>query len=164
MVPSSENNMLSHLNSPRDKTSPVAGGMPSATETPTFREAFCAKSGIKDEEFMREIFNRTTYPHVRFIKYPVEFFNAYHFAADYEYILSVGETRCSKHFMTEGFFFNIHPYNRGWMRRKLLLRVSTKKMQKLVKETLGKEQWLADKTGKDFTAVPFNLPAKKDAS
>lgn len=128
----------------------------------TFTECFCGNQKIANEKFADEVLARSLYPHARLVKWLLIFYDPYYFASDYELILSIGELRRSRDFQIEADRFNEHPANCGWLRRKFLLRVSTRRLRGIIRETLGHHAAQTGQIEKGFSAVPFKKPALLD--
>ena len=155
--------MCGHLNFYRGPTpSPsLGGGLPVFTMKPfrSFSECYCERFKVTPEQVTQEVFRRSLHPHARWLVGLLIFYDAFHFAADYELILSVGSIRRMRDFPVEAVRFNLHPVNHGFRRRKWLLRVSTKRLRSIVRETLEHQKIQAARSGRDFSAVPFKSPS-----
>ncbi|MET0263846.1 MAG: hypothetical protein ABW223_13160 [Rariglobus sp.] len=79
---------------------------------------------------------RALYPRTLPVKWLLPLLNRDHFTADFDLIYGVEHLRRLRDFTTEAERFNEHPSNRGWLRRRLGLRVSTSRMKALIRETL----------------------------
>lgn len=67
-------------------------------------------------------------------------FDSDFFAADFDLIRAVGRVRRLKDFDTEAHAFAHHPANRGILRKKGRIRVSTKRLRSLMRETMAAAQ------------------------
>ncbi|MBW8781070.1 MAG: hypothetical protein JF599_04175 [Verrucomicrobia bacterium] len=105
--------------------------------TPTFAESFCAQHRIAPEQFVQAVFKKALYRRARVFAPALRFFNHDYFAADFDLIYGVEHLRRVRDFTAEAERFNEHPGNRGWLRRRLCLRVSTKRLKALMRETLA---------------------------
>ncbi len=124
---------------------------------PTFAEIFCAQHGIPPEQFACTVFERTLYRRALPFVWLVRFLKPNHFAADFDLIYGVEHLRRLRDFIPEAERFNEHPGNRGWLRRRASLRISTNRLKQLIRATLP-----ALTTQKDAgagTAVPFEISA-----
>jgi hypothetical protein len=102
-----------------------------------FRVLYCRKYSITPQQFSREIFKRTVYAHAR---WPLKILGALkpsYLQADYDFIDSVGRIRrFSEYDQTVREYFD-HPMNRhNPLRHNLLLRISTVRMRRVVKEVI----------------------------
>jgi len=125
--------------------------------SPTFSERFCAQNGIEPEEFARMVFKRALYRRAWPFAGLLRFLSPNYFAADFDLIYGVAQLRRMREFMTEAERFNEHPANRGWLHRRLRLRVSTNRLKQLIKETLAVPP--TEKGAGGGTAVPFEPPS-----
>jgi hypothetical protein len=108
---------------------------------PTFAECFCAKHNIPPEKYLRAVFVRVLYRRTLPVRWLLQMLNPNYFAADFDLIHGVERLRRMRGFAVEVERFNEHPVNRGWLRRRLLLRVSTARLRALIRDTLpGAEQ------------------------
>ena len=103
---------------------------------PTFAECFCAQNQIKPADFARCVLKRSLTPQTRWVRWFLPLIEPAHFTADFDLIYSVGELRRLREFPDEVTRFNAHPANCGWLRRKLGLRVSSRRLRGLVRTTL----------------------------
>lgn len=130
--------------------------------SPTFEESFCQQHGIGRERFVRVVLKQTLYRRARAVGWFFAIFNGDYYAADYELISAVGQLRRLRDFNNEAERFNYHPANRGWLRRKLCIRVSTNRLRQLVKATLPPSSATANDTVAG-TAMPFgSAPAPEE--
>ncbi len=130
---------------------------------PTFAERFCTDHAMTREEMAREIFLRSLYPHARLLKMFLIFQNAIHFQADYDLIYAAMDLHRVRDFAVLASEFNVHPANRGTLRRKWRMRVSTHRLRRLLRETLGHQETSHGTREPDGTAVPFARPATNHA-
>ena len=127
---------------------------------PTFKVHFCVTHNVTSEEFDRIVFNRSLYPHARFLKWLLFFYDPAYFDADIELITSVGQLNRMRDFASEADHYNIHLGNRGFLRRKWCLRISTSRLRSIMKETIGHHHHTAPRAKHEqgFSAVPFGKP------
>lgn len=107
---------------------------------PTFAECFCAQHGITSEQFARAVFRRALYRRALPVAWFLGFLMHDYFAADFDFIHGVERLRRLRDFASEAERFNEHPTNRGWLRRRLRLRISTHRLKRLIRETLPSEE------------------------
>lgn len=126
---------------------------------PTFSECFCARYNIPPEQFAREVFRMCIYRRTRLFKWLLPLINQNHFAADFDLIYGVERLTRMRDFVTEAERFNEHPANRGFLRRKLCLRVSTTRLKALIKETLPRKAAgaSADLSVEKGSSTPFEV-------
>jgi hypothetical protein len=116
-----------------DSRAPVAGG---ATDgRPTFAEAFCRRHALAPGEFEAAVLRGALYPMARVLR-PLLALDRDYFAPDRDFVRGVGRLRTAADFMPEAEDFAQHPENRGLLRRRLRLRVSARRLHRLVEATL----------------------------
>ncbi len=102
-----------------------------------FRQVYCAHHGIKPDEYADHLLKRALYTHARVLKILIWLTNRNFFRADYDFLHEVGDLRRYRDFeqAVEGFIY--HPWNTGnFFRSRLLLRISTTRVRKLVRKHL----------------------------
>lgn len=124
--------------------------------TPTFAESFCAQHRIAPEQFVQAVFKAALYRRARVFAPILHFFSHDYFAADFDLIYGVEHLRRVRDFTAEAERFNEHPGNRGWLRRRLCLRVSTKRLKALIRETLAHSAVRSGATASPFEPTPSN--------
>ena len=125
----------------------------------TFKACFCVKDNTTPEEFSRIVLNRSLYPHARFLKWLLFFYDPAYFDADTDLIADAGSLSRNRDFSEASDRFNIHLGNRGFLRRKCHLRVSTTRLRALLKETLGHHTARTAQRERGFAVLPFRKPA-----
>ncbi len=108
----------------------------------TFAEKYCAENKIERERFREEVMLRVLYPRVLHIRTLLKLIPGY-FEPDYELIDGVGRLTDMKGFDNEETDFVRHSGNRGFLRNTLGLRVSVRRLKKLVHSTVGTGQNLS---------------------
>ena len=108
-----------------------------ASPKPMFAELFCAQQGVAPERCQEEILRRTLHPRARILAPTIRFFNARHFAADRDLVQGAAQLRSRDKLADEIAYFRRHPWNRGFWRKTLRLRISVRRMEKLVAATFG---------------------------
>ncbi len=122
---------------------------------PTFAESFCEQHGIPRHQYVRAIFKRGLYRRARPVAWLLPIFRRDYFAADLDLIYQIEHIRRLKDFNTEAERFHDHPSNRGWLRRRLLIRVSTSRLKNLIKATLPPASAIEGAVIEKNTATPF---------
>lgn len=104
-----------------------------------FQARFCQQYAIRPENYAQEVLRRTTYIHAWFPIKVLGLFSSYYLQADYDFIHDVGRlTRFREYEAAVRAFFD-HPMNRNNpLRNVFLLRVSTVRMRRLVREVIQK--------------------------
>jgi len=103
-----------------------------------FRELYCEHHGLNIEQYPEHILRQSLYPHARGLAHVLRFvlilFYPHYFRADFEFLHDIG---CMKHyrdFNQSARIYNFHPSNhRNVLRRFLKLRLSTKRIRRLVR-------------------------------
>jgi hypothetical protein len=124
----------------------------------TFSDLYCEQQGIAATEFARHAFKRALYPHARILAGALNLLNSDYFSADRDFIDDVGRLTRYHDFVSSGMDYSHHPANRGFMRRVLLLRVSTERMRRLVRTAF--KHISSDSDDDQGTLEPFDVPDK----
>jgi hypothetical protein len=120
----------------------------------TFSELYCIQQNIRLEEFEAILLKRALYPHARLVAPLAKMLWPEYFAADLDFVRSVGRLRRFRDFFHESEEFAHHPANTGALRLTLNIRVSSRSIRRMVKETLHSE--MSDGMGDEsVSAVPF---------
>ncbi len=120
----------------------------------TFSELYCIQQNIELEEFEIVVLKRGLYPHARLVAPLVKMLWPDYFAADLDFVRSVGRLRRFRDYFHESEEFAHHPANTGTLRLMLNVRVSSRTIRRMVKETLHADQ-LEGQGGDSVSAVPF---------
>jgi hypothetical protein len=120
----------------------------------SFAELYCVQNKIEPARYEREVLFRSLYPHGRLVSWLVMLIKPEFFAADFDFVRSVGALRRYRDFEYEAKEYAHHPGNRGFWRERCYMRVSTRAMRRMVRETLH-PSLLPDATEKDSSAAPF---------
>lgn len=103
---------------------------------PTFRERYCSIHQIGSADFEEHLLPRALYFHARPIRGVLGAFVDY-FAADREFLRSVGDLRSRRFFHAEAGEFHSHAANRHFLRRFLRLRVSAERVRQIMEASWG---------------------------
>jgi len=101
-------------------------------ETQSFLELYCQRTGLRRSQFVTDVLHRTLYPHAKPCIRLLEAFSAQYFHPDYEFIEDVSLMRRPGDFSTAMRSYLEHPHNRTFLRRRLRLRISVRRMLALV--------------------------------
>lgn len=101
----------------------------------TFAEKFCAVRRIDPEKYEGAVLRLALRPLARWLLPVLALYPGY-FTADLELVRGVGRIHRLRDFESEAADFAHHPENRGFFRRRLLLRVSVQRLHRLVRTTL----------------------------
>ena len=123
---------------------------------PTFAEIFCAQRCIPPAEYTQRLFRAALYPHARLVAPLLRAVHRRHFVADYEFVEDVGHLTCVADFSLAMGSYIEHPDNRGFLRRRLRLRVSARRMLHLVRAAFASRGAVLPPAGPDRgTFEPF---------
>lgn len=120
----------------------------------TFADLYCEQRCLTREQFVADVFRRTLYAHARLLAPILRVLRPQHFAADYEFINGVGLLRRFRDYALEAEEFAHHPDNRGILRVTLNLRISSRRMRRLLRTTLHPELTSVP-PGDTRSSVPF---------
>lgn len=101
-------------------------------ENRSFLELYCQCTGLRRSQFVTDVLQRTLYPHARPCLRLLEALDDQHFHPDYEFIEDVSLMRRPGDFSTAMRNFLEHPRNRSFLRRRLRMRISVRRMLALV--------------------------------
>lgn len=102
---------------------------------PTFAELYCASRRISTRQYQDRVLGEILYPPARWLR-PLLSRTPHYFAADYEFVDSVGLIRSRRDLQAEIQSFVTHPDNSAFRRSVLKLRCSVTRMRELVAEIL----------------------------
>ncbi len=130
-----------------------------------FAQLYCAQNNIESARYEREVLFRSLYPHARLVAWFIIILKPEMFAADLDFVRSVGDLRRFRDFEYEAQEYAHHPGNRGFWREQCHVRVSIRALRRMVRDTLHPS--LASDAKDDGTsAVPFaeSAASKKGSS
>lgn len=107
-----------------------------ATAMASFSELYCRRHGIERARYADTMFWRCLHRRAQVFAFLIRPLAPDFFQADYELIHSVGEITSTKSLPDELANFSLHPSNRGWLRRRLKLRISGRRLYRVVAEIL----------------------------
>jgi hypothetical protein len=99
----------------------------------TFAEKFCARHNLPPEKYEETVLKYSLFPAAQWLR-PVLLLKANYFAADREFVRGVGRLTRSSGFDSEAQDFLYHPNNRGFLRRVFKLRVSARRLSRVVRD------------------------------
>ena len=94
----------------------------------TFRELYCERHGVALDRFERVLLWRCLHWPARPFHWLLRM-NRDYYSADLDFIRGVGDLKSRRGFHNEAAEFHYHPGNRGFLRQRLLLRVSSQRLQ-----------------------------------
>jgi hypothetical protein len=97
----------------------------------TFAEKFCAQRQLAPEQYEAAMLRLTLHSPARWLQ-PLLALRPEYFSADREFLRSVGRISRVRDFDAEAFDYTYDPANRGFLRQTLGLRVSIRKVRRLV--------------------------------
>ena len=97
----------------------------------SFQELFCEEERCKEGEFSRKVFWRVLYAHAWPFVPLLGGLRSDYFVADRELISGAGRATTMIQLRTEIADFVIDGNNRGWLRERLRIRVSTTRLKRL---------------------------------
>jgi hypothetical protein len=127
---------------------------------PTFAEIYGERTGLAPAELNRVLFNRTLYPAARLIAGLVRWLNPRHFIADNEFCEDVGNLRSLEDFSLALGSYIEHPANRGFLRRRLRIRVSARRMLQIVRTVFAPNGRVTAPSAAGDTFEPFDHPGR----
>ncbi len=104
-----------------------------------FTDIYCQREHLATERFAGHLLQRTLYPHARVLAPLLRTLDRQHFLADNEFVQDVGNLTRTAHFAAVMQDYSKHYANHGILRRTLRLRISVRRMQRLVFETFAEE-------------------------
>ncbi len=103
----------------------------------TFAELYCARHALPPEGFERAVLRRCLHRRAWLVGLTLRMFAADFFAPDLELVRSVGRLRRNHDFDLEVESFRHHPDNQHWLRRHLRLRISIRRLRRVLRETFA---------------------------
>jgi len=100
-----------------------------------FHDKFCAQYGVGPEEYDAAMLWRSLYPAGKILHLFVRG-SAEHFSPDRDFVRGVGRLSRLADFESEVWAFTRNPRNGSFLRRRLRMRVSAKKVYQLMREVM----------------------------
>jgi hypothetical protein len=125
----------------------------------TFADLYCEQHGLPRPQYHAAVFRRALFPHARLTGWIVRIFQRLHFLPDHEFVEDVGHITCVADFAYPLGSFIEHPANRGKLRRVLGLRVSARRLLRIVRETFADPSGPAGRRIERGTFGPFDPSA-----
>jgi hypothetical protein len=114
-------------------------------EREDFKTLFCRHYDVKPENFAREMLKLTVYAHARWTIWIFSYLSGDYLEADYDFIDNVSRIRKFREYEQTVVEFFDHPMNQNNLFRQwFLIRVSSSRLRRLVREVL---QTQAGRTG-----------------
>jgi hypothetical protein len=102
----------------------------------SFQALYCARWHVPPEQFRSDLLSRALYPHARPVMPLLRRINGQHCQADFEFIDDVAYLEKIEGFQDALDCFAGHFSNHGFLRRRLRLRISARRMWRVVREIL----------------------------
>ena len=102
----------------------------------SFAELFCQKRNLAPDRFVEEVLAETLYPHAHILYVLFVWLRPDYGAADLDFIGGVGRLTRLQDFWLEAEDFGHHPQNFGLLRQRLRIRVSARRLRRLMKKTM----------------------------
>ena len=99
-------------------------------------DRICEKLGLHPNQFENEVFQRCLYGKARVLRPLLQIYNHNFFEADRDFVRRIGKIRRREELTRELDEFYYHPKNGNWLRRRLKLRISCRKVVALVKDVM----------------------------
>ena len=102
----------------------------------SFQELFCEAQRCTEGEFARKVFWRALYPHAWPLVPLLGGFRSDYFVADRELLTGAGRATTMDQLRTEIVDYVMDANNRGWLRQRVRVRVSTTRLRRLARQYL----------------------------
>ncbi len=138
----------------------------------SFAELYSEQERLPVTKVSERLFRQTLYPHAHPIAWIVRRLNRRHFLSDYEFIEEVGHLRSLQDFSLVLGSHIEHPANRGLLRRAFRIRISARRMLRIVRAVFGAtptasvQESLQENTLEPFGKSPTgkNAPMSREAA
>lgn len=100
-------------------------------QPPRFAELYCEREGIGVDAFFPELYRQTLPWPARWLARLPVLLRPSHYAADFDFLSDVAETRTFTDYELAVERYRAHPLNRGWLRRFGKLRISIGRMNRI---------------------------------
>lgn len=121
--------------------------------------------GVIPAAFTTDLLLKAMPPHARWLVGLLDAFDRQHFQADYEFIEDISQLKRPADFWAAAESYAGHPANTGFLRRRLRLRISVRRMLAIVHHVLPAElpPELAAMLREEGTMAPFGRYGAKHA-
>ncbi|MFH1497481.1 MAG: hypothetical protein ABII82_06610 [Verrucomicrobiota bacterium] len=126
-----------------------------------FQARYCREHDLPPELYEKVVLRQSLYPHARWLAPLIRLLNPDHFAADLDFVRNVATLTRLRDYNVEVQEFVHHPANDGPLRRTFNLRVSTKRLRRLVKATLHGDAKLTEDENHSLPPFPMKSPEKR---
>lgn len=105
----------------------------------SFARRYCAKHGLLPEQYEQAVLRRSLHLAARLL-YPLLACHHSYFSTDRALVCAAGRCLTRWDFDTEALDYPNHPDNQGWLRGTLKLRLSVRRLRRMVHEVLPHDQ------------------------
>ena len=109
---------------------------PPFASTDTFAVRYCARHGLEPSAYLDTVLRAALYPHARLLRWVLPWSSL---SVDRAFVDGVGRVRCADDFHREVRDFVEDPAGHTWLRDVLYLRVSARRLRRLVRGTFEAE-------------------------
>ena len=102
----------------------------------SFADLFCEQYHVAPDRFARAMFWRCLHRRALLFAPVILLLKPVYFATDFELILNVGQLTEARHLTEAVDDFQLHPWNHGFLRRRLKIRVSGARLGHVVHQVL----------------------------
>jgi len=117
----------------------VTADSSSAISLPNCASIYCERHHLRSDQFVESLFWKTLYPRARFFGFPIILLMPRIFSADRDFITQVGQVETMEQYKQVEEYFHRWPGCRSFLRGKLGLRVTSRRVRRLVEELLTHE-------------------------
>ena len=111
--------------------------MPSLLSSRKCISLYCEKHHVRPDQFVASVFWKTLYPHARLWGIPIILLMPRAFEADRDFIMQVGQVETMDQYVDVEEGFHRWPGCRSFLRGKLRLRVTSRRVRRLVEELIA---------------------------
>ena len=102
----------------------------------SFAVLYCQKHNLASARFVEDVLAQALYPHAHLLYMILVWLHADYGMADLDFINAVGKLSRLHDFWAEADYYAHHPRNLGLLRQGLRIRVSARRLRRLMKETM----------------------------
>jgi hypothetical protein len=102
----------------------------------SFAVLHCQKRNLAPARFVEDVLAQALYPHAHVLYMLLVWLHADYGAADLDFINGVGRLSRLHDFWAEADYFAHHPRNLGFLRQRLRIRVSARRLRRLMKDSV----------------------------
>ncbi len=134
-------------------------------EREDFKTLFCRHYDVKPEDFAREVLKLSVYTHARWTIWIFSNLSEHYLKADYDFIDSVSRIRKFREYEQTVVEFFDHPMNQNNLFRQwFLIRVSSARLRRLVREVLQTQAGRIASTHARSSITSVDFPADAESA